>query len=82
MYLKYRENYYSQNGEDGIIKKIIEDLKLEKNKLSVCEFGAWDGIHFSNTFNLVEKFNAKALYIEGDEEKFKSLLQTKKNIQQ
>tara|TARA_B100000795_G_C22756106_1_gene421564 strand:+ start:169 stop:945 length:777 start_codon:yes stop_codon:yes gene_type:complete len=78
MYLKYRENYYSQNGEDGIIKKIIEDLKLEKNKLSVCEFGAWDGIHFSNTFNLVEKLNAKALYIEGDKEKFRLLLQTKK----
>ena len=78
MYLKYRKNFYSQNGEDGIIEKIIEDLKLEKNKLSVCEFGAWDGKYFSNTFNLVEKFNAKALYIEGDKERFKLLLQTTK----
>ncbi|MDC0031308.1 FkbM family methyltransferase [Candidatus Pelagibacter sp.] len=78
MYLKYRKNYYSQDGEDGIIEKIIDDLKLEKNRISVCEFGAWDGIHFSNTFNLVEKLSAKALYIEADKEKFKLLVKNKK----
>lgn len=78
MYLKYRKNFYSQNGEDGIIEKNIEDLKLDKKKLSVCEFGAVDGKLFSNTFNLVEKFRAKALLIEGDKEKFKLLLKTAK----
>ena len=41
----------------------------------VCEFGAWDGIHLSNTFNLVKKgFNA--VFIEGDVNKYKDLLKT------
>ena len=43
----------------------------------MCEFGAWDGIHLSNTFNLVEKgFNA--VFIEGDVNKYNDLLNTVK----
>lgn len=77
MYLKYRKNYFSQDGEDGIIEKLLEELNLGQN-LFVCEFGAWDGIHLSNTFNLVIKHNATALMIEGDHEKYKDLLKTSK----
>lgn len=77
MYLKYRKNYFSQNGEDGIIEKLIEQLNLGQS-LFVCEFGAWDGIYLSNTFNLVIKHNATALMIEGDDEKYKELLKTSK----
>jgi hypothetical protein len=77
MYLKYRKNFFSQNGEDGIIEKIIEDLNLSQ-KLFVCEFGAWDGKFASNTFNLVIKKNSVALMIEGDNEKYKDLVKTSK----
>jgi hypothetical protein len=72
-YNKYNKNIYSQNGEDGIIEELLK--RLEINKGWVCEFGAWDGIHLSNTFSLVEKgFNA--VFIEGDQEKYKDLLKT------
>ena len=75
MYLKYRKNYFSQNGEDGIIEKLLDQLNLKQN-LFVCEFGAWDGIYLSNTFNLVTKYNATALMIEGDEQKYRDLEKT------
>ena len=77
MYLKYRKNYFSQNGEDGIIEKLLDQLNLKQN-LFVCEFGAWDGIYLSNTFNLVTKYNATALMIEGDDERYKDLEKTSK----
>lgn len=77
MYLKYRKNFFSQNGEDGIIEKIINELNLNK-KLFVCEFGAWDGKFLSNTFHLVKKFKAVALMIEGDKDRFINLINTSK----
>jgi hypothetical protein len=80
MYLKFRKNFYSQNGEDGIVEKLISDLGLEK-KLTLCEFGAWDGKYLSNTFNLIKKFQSTALLIEGDQYKFKDLLDTSRKYQ-
>ena len=80
MYLKFRKNFYSQNGEDGIVEKLISDLGLEK-KLTLCEFGAWDGKYLSNTFNLIKKFQSIALLIEGDQYKFKDLLDTSRKYQ-
>jgi hypothetical protein len=37
------------------------------------EFGAWDGIHLSNTYNLIKNSDYKAVLIEGDPEKYKEL---------
>lgn len=72
-YNRYAKDVYSQNGEDGIIEELLKRLNI--NNGWVCEFGAWDGIHLSNTFNLVQKgFNA--VFIEGDSEKYKDLLAT------
>lgn len=76
MLLENRDNIYSDNGEDGILKCIMEKLGIECG--TCCEFGAWDGKYCSNTFNLVKEKNWKALYIEGDEEKYKDLLVTQK----
>lgn len=77
-YKKYKKNIYSQNGEDGILQEILKRLNISKGW--VCEFGAWDGKHLSNTFNLVEnKFNA--VYIESDKKKYIDLLNTTKHHQ-
>ena len=48
---KYKKNFYSQSGEDGIINEILKrlDLYSRKNKWC-CEFGAWDGKQSSNTY--------------------------------
>ena len=76
MFLKFRKNNYSQNGEDGVLEKITNLLEL--NNLELCEFGAWDGIHLSNTFNLIKNHGAKAVLIEGDNKKFEDLIETAK----
>ncbi|MEN8846014.1 MAG: hypothetical protein ABF261_07040 [Candidatus Arcticimaribacter sp.] len=75
-YNKYNKNIYSQNGEDGIIEELFNRLNIKNGW--VCEFGATNGIHFSNTFNLVKKgFNS--VMIEGDAKRYQSLLKTAKN---
>ncbi len=72
-YNKFKKNVHSQNGEDGIIEELFK--RLEINDGWVCEFGAWNGIYLSNTFNLVKK-NFNAVFIEGDPRKYKDLLKT------
>ena len=73
---KFEKKIISQNGEDGIIEEIINRLGIES--LWCCEFGAWDGMHLSNTFHLIRTTNAKVVMIEGDESKFLNLLETQK----
>lgn len=72
-YNTYSKNVYSQNGEDGIVEELLKRLNI--NNGWVCEFGAWDGIHLSNTFNLVTK-GFDAVFIEGDVNKYGDLLKT------
>ena len=71
----FASNVYSQNGEDGIVLEVTKQLGIDPGGW-VCEFGAHTGKYLSNTFNLVDKFNFNAVYIECDDEKYKSLLQT------
>ena len=60
----FRNNIYSQNGEDGIIDQINKLLGFNNNSNYWCvEFGAWDGVHLSNTYNLVRN-GWNAVYIE------------------
>ena len=73
-YKKYSKNIYSQNGEDGIVEELLKRLNIENGW--VCEFGAWDGIHLSNTFNLVKNKNFNAVFIEGDNKRYNDLLST------
>lgn len=75
---QYKKNVYSQNGEDGIIAHLIEKLGIENGWC--CEFGAWDGKHLSNTFNLIENRAWNSVLIECDELKFEDLLLVQKEF--
>lgn len=71
-------NVFSQFGEDKILAELLNRLEKEDELDKwACEFGAWDGLHFSNTANLIVNFNYAAVLIESDKTKFKSL---KKNM--
>jgi hypothetical protein len=71
---KFESNIKSQYGEDGVISEIFHRIGTE-NKICV-EFGAWDGIHLSNSWNLWHNLNWNAYLIEGDSEKVKVLQKT------
>lgn len=68
----FAKNIYSQYGEDGIIEKVFAIMGT-RTRLCV-EFGAWDGLFLSNTRNLWTH-GWKAVLIEGDEEKFRQLVE-------
>lgn len=73
--LRFKKNVYSQNGEDGIIEYIFKKMNILEGNF--IEFGAWDGIHLSNTYKLfLEKWSG--IYIESDVDKYKIL---KKNFE-
>ena len=67
----YKRTIVTQDGEDGIIEVIFERLKVSGGWC--VEFGAWDGEHLSNTWNLWHNRGWKALLIEGDPHKFEQL---------
>lgn len=66
-----KSNIYTQNGEDGIIAAIFK--RIGTTTKVCCEFGAWDGVHFSNCRRLILQ-GWSALMIEGDEYRFKGLV--------
>ena len=74
--LAYASNMYSQNGEDGIIARVFSVIGPGQKRC--CEYGAWDGVHLSNTRALIEK-NWSGALIECDDARFKRL---KDNAQQ
>lgn len=69
--LQHRHNVYSQSGEDGVIGKCLELLPARDHWC--VEFGAWDGLHLSNTANLIVNGGYSAVLIEGDASKFEAL---------
>jgi hypothetical protein len=71
----YRENNYSQLGEDGIIEEICRRLGIKEGWF--VEFGAWDGKHLSNTYNLLANKGWQGVLMECDPERYKALLHTK-----
>ena len=70
---EFENNVYSQTGEDGVIAEALSILPA-RDKWCV-EFGAWDGKHLSNTYNLVENDQYKVILVEGDEKKHSELCQ-------
>lgn len=74
--LKYKKNIFSQNGEDGIIEYIFDKLNIKNGYF--IEFGAWDGKHLSNTYNLyLHKW--KGIYIESEKDRYVQLVNNFKN---
>ncbi|MFK8037023.1 MAG: hypothetical protein AB8B74_01940 [Crocinitomicaceae bacterium] len=72
MELKKFENIVtSQWGEDGIINEIFNRIG-EGNKICI-EFGAWDGKHLSNCWNLWHNLDWTAILIEGEEDRTETL---------
>jgi hypothetical protein len=75
----FRWNTHSQNGEDGVIKKIFEILNIHHGY--VCEFGAADGLHLSNTYNVYRSnSNFIPILIESAEAYFPEIENNLKNI--
>lgn len=72
--LRHRDNVTSQCGEDGIIAKAFEVIG-QHGKVCV-EFGAWDGMQFSNTFALIKQRGWSGYLIEANTDKFKALQET------
>jgi hypothetical protein len=71
--LQFRADVHSQNGEDGVLAEIFRRLGIERGWC--VEFGAWDGMHLSNTFALVQQ-GWRAVYLEGDPAKVEDLKRT------
>jgi hypothetical protein len=74
--LKFKHNVYSQNGEDGIIEKIFS--LIGPTTKTCAEFGAWDGIHLSNTRKLIQE-GWSALLIEGSTKRYQELVHNYKD---
>lgn len=69
--LEHAANVTSQTGEDGIIAKILDVIG---QPIGWCvEFGAWDGSHLSNTYDLISRRGFSAVLIEGSERRFREL---------
>lgn len=70
--LHYRKWEFSQYGEDGIIQEIFKRLEVEKGY--AVEFGAWNGVYLSNTYNLFRK-GWEGHLIEADEKRMNEVLE-------
>eukprot|EP00536_Pseudo-nitzschia_multiseries_P000554 jgi/Psemu1/249675/estExt_Genewise1Plus.C_70045 len=83
--IQFAKDITSQNGEDGIIQKIFNDVlpPLENDgkrdeRLRYCvDVGAWDGKHLSNTYSLLQTQSTsrswKGVLIEADPDRFSEL---------
>ncbi len=72
---QYAHDVYSQDGEDGILFEILTRLGVidSDGPKWVVEFGAWDGVHLSNSCNLIRNHGFSAVLIEANTKRFKEL---------
>lgn len=61
----HAEGVHSQGGEDGILLRIFE--RIGAGNRYFVEFGAWDGVHLSNTANLRLHHGWSGLLMEGSD---------------
>ncbi len=68
----FRTNVFSQNGEDGVIAKLFEVAGIKTGYL--VEFGAWDGITYSNArHHYLTNPDFRLLMIEPDKDRYAQL---------
>jgi hypothetical protein len=67
----FAKNVYSQSGEDGILAAIFE--RIGAGSRCCIEFGAWDGLHLSNTA-LLWKSGWRAILIEAAVDRHAALI--------
>lgn len=71
---EYEKNTFSQYGEDGVVKELLRRISEMEPLNNWCvEFGAWDGLHLSNTARLIREENYSAVFIEGNPKKHREL---------
>jgi hypothetical protein len=70
---KYSKNVFSQYGEDGILEQVFKLIKPAKKEKWCVEFGAWDGVKFSNTRQLIINNGWRSVLIEPNKRRFKEL---------
>lgn len=76
--VKHGSNVTSQSGEDGILSHIFDTVlrsQLTRKKRWCVEFGAWDGKHLSNTWNLINRAGWGGVLLETESERFERLQQ-------
>ncbi len=61
----------SSHGEYGVLKEIFERLGIEKG--ACCEFGAWDGIKYCNTYNRIADHGWTGVLMELDAKRYAEL---------
>jgi hypothetical protein len=66
----FKSDITSQNGEDGVLAAIFS--KIGVSNRWCCEFGAWDGVQFSNTHSLLVN-GWSGVLIESDSDRFEQL---------
>lgn len=72
----YASNAYSQLGEDGMIERLLADYGVDYH--TCAEFGAWDGLHCSNTALLWRDQDWTSIQIEPHEERYGELVENAK----
>jgi hypothetical protein len=67
---EFESSVHSQHGEDGILGEVFRRIGAVGQLTEwCCEFGAWDGLHLSNTANLVLNQGWRAVLIEARPER-------------
>lgn len=69
--LDFARDEFSQQGEDGVIEKILDVIPEHDNWC--VEFGAWDGIHLTNTRYLIESRGYSGVLVEANPQKYRDL---------
>lgn len=75
----YAKNITSQHGEDGILEYILSALGDRIIRVAL-EAGAWDGVFASNVCHLWRDKSWRAILIEGDTSKFRTLFENTRGI--